>query len=57
MSNEQLIATDDPLNIALTRDARNTLAALVGEMIPASDEYGVPTAGPAKSGCRLLKTS
>ena len=57
MSNEQLIATDDPLNIALMRDARNTLAALVGEMIPASDEYGVPSASDPVIFADILNTA
>jgi hypothetical protein len=57
MSNEKLIATDDPLNIALTRDARNTLAALVGEMIPASDEYGVPSASDPVIFADILNTA
>ena len=57
MSNEQLIATNDPLNIALTRDARNTLAALVGAMIPASDEYGVPSASDPVIFADILNTA
>ena len=57
MSNEHLIATDDPLTVPLTRDARNTLAALVGEMIPASDEYGVPSASDPVIFADILNTA
>jgi hypothetical protein len=53
MSNEQLIATDDPL----TRDARKTLAALVGAMIPASDEYDVPSASDPVIFADILNTA
>jgi hypothetical protein len=57
MSNEHLIATDDPLTVPLTRDARNTLAALVGQMIPASDEYGVPSASDPVIFADILNTA
>ena len=53
MSNEQLIAT----NVPLTEDARNRLAALVGEMIPASDEYDVPSASDPVIFADILNTA
>ena len=40
MSQEGMIATDNPLDA----DQESALAAIVGAMIPASDEYAVPSA-------------
>ena len=40
MSQESMIATDNPLDA----DQESALAAIVGAMIPASDEYAVPSA-------------
>ena len=52
MSNE-LIAKDQPLSDT----ARATLAALVGAMIPASEEYSVPGAGDPEIFNDILKTA
>jgi hypothetical protein len=53
MSEDSLIAKDQPLSEV----ARDTLAALVGAMIPASDEYCVPAANDPAIFADILKTA
>ena len=50
---DDLIAKDQPL----PETARATLAALVGAMISASDEYGVPAASDPTIFADILKTA